>query len=580
MARKKRLNTAAVLGAESVIAPAIPEEPVQGFRTAAYVRLSMEDSGKIDGYSLQNQKDLLMSFINDHNDLHLYKMYVDNGYTGTQFERPAFDEMMQDMKSGLINCIVVKDLSRLGRNYLEAGNYLEQIFPFFKVRFISITDGYDSISPDFTDEALIIPLKNIINEGYAKDISVKVSSAIATRKRQGKFMGKVPLYGYLKDPDDKNHLVIDPEASLIVQRVFQMKLDGVSLGLIAKQMNEEGVPCPSKYFVLKGLSKETKYLNSFWDRNTAKRMLTNRMYLGCIVYGKSVRSFAKGIKEHTVPEENWKIVEGTHVPLVTEEDFNRVQELLEESSREAKNHASYAEGDVPNLFRGLIRCADCGGAMRMGKFRKPKKGSTEEYQYYGVYECSRHKLIYDYSCPQKSIRKDILDTAVEEAIRYHIRMFLDLERIIADLNKKTSVREAAVGMQDLIKKKQRRIAKVEQMSCGIYEDYQEGILNETEYLTLRKNYADEVLALTKEIEGLLQEQAQYDENYHATGSLSELAHRYRDFTELTREIIETFIAEIRVHTDGRLKITFRFEDEFEKLQQIAEMRKGGVNNER
>lgn len=574
MARKKRLNAAAVLGAESVIAPAIPEEPIQGFRTAAYVRLSMEDSGKIDGYSLQNQKDLLMSFINDHNDLHLYKMYVDNGYTGTQFERPAFDEMMQDMKSGLINCIVVKDLSRLGRNYLEAGNYLEQIFPFFKVRFISITDGYDSISPDFTDEALIIPLKNIINEGYAKDISVKVSSAIATRKRQGKFMGKVPLYGYLKDPDDKNHLVIDPEASRIVQRVFQMKLEGVSLGLIAKQMNEEGVPCPSKYFVLKGLSKETKYLNSFWDRNTAKRMLTNRMYLGCIVYGKSVRSFAKGIKEHTIPEENWKIVEGTHDPLVTEEAFERVQELLEESSREAKNHASYAEGDVPNLFRGLIRCADCGGAMRMGKFRKPKKSGAEEYHYYGVYECSRHKLIYDYSCPQKSIRKDILDNAVEEAIRYHIRMFLDLERVIADLNKKTSVREAAVGMQDLIRKKQRRIAKVEQMSCGIYEDYQEGILNETEYLTLRKTYADEVLSLTKEIEGLLQEQAQYDENYRAAGSLSELAHQYRDFTELSREIIETFIAEIRVHTGGRLKITFRFEDEFEKLQQIAEMRKG------
>lgn len=574
MARKKRLNTAAVLGAESVITPALPEEPDQGFRTAAYVRLSMEDSGKIDGYSLQNQKDLLMSFINDHSDLHLYKMYVDNGYTGTQFERPAFDEMMQDMKAGLINCIVVKDLSRLGRNYLEAGNYLEQIFPFFKVRFISITDGYDSISPDFTDEALIIPLKNIINEGYAKDISVKVSSAIATRKRQGKFMGKVPLYGYLKDPDDKNHLVIDPDASLIVKRVFQMKLDGISLGLIAKQMNEEGVPCPSKYFVLKGLSKETKYLSSFWDRNTVKRMLTNRMYLGCIVYGKSVRSFAKGIKEHTVPEENWKVVEGTHEPLITVDAFERVQELLEESSREAKNHASYAEGDVPNLFRGLIRCADCGGAMRMGKFRKPKKGGAEEYHYYGVYECSRHKLIYDYSCPQKSIRKDVLDIAVEEAIRYHIRMFLDLEKIIADLNKKTSVREAAVGLQDLIRKKQRRIAKVEQMSCGIYEDYQEGILNETEYLTLRKSYADEVLTLTKEIEGLMQEQTQYDENYRAAGSLSELAHQYRDFGELTREIIETFIAEIKVHTGGRLKITFRFEDELEKLQQIAEMRKG------
>lgn len=573
MARKKRLNAAAVLGAESVTTPAIPEEPVSGFSTAAYVRLSMEDSGKIDGYSLQNQKDFLMSFINDHKDLHLYKMYVDNGYTGTQFERPAFDEMMQDMKDGRINCIVVKDLSRLGRNYLEAGNYLEQIFPFFKVRFISITDGYDSISPDFTDEALIIPLKNIINEGYAKDISVKVSSAIATRKRQGKFMSKVPLYGYLKDPEDKNHLVIDPEAAAIVQRVFQMKLDGLSLGLIAKQMNEEGIPCPSKYFVLKGISKETKYLTSFWDRNTAKRMLTNQMYLGCIVYGKSKRSFAKGIKAHEVPSDEWQIVENTHEPLITREVFDKVQELLAESSKEYQNHASYAEGIVDNLFRGIIRCADCGGAMRMGKFRKPKAGCQDEFHYYGVYECCKRKMIYDYACPQKSIRKDTLDTAVEEAIRYHLQMFLDLESVIADLNKKTSVRNVAVSLQDSIKKKQRRIAKVEQMSCGIYEDYQEGILNENEYLTLRKNYADEVLALTKEIDVLIKDQAQYDENYRAVGSLSELAHRYRDFAELTREIIETFIAEIRVHTGGRLTITFRFEDEFEKLQQIAEMRK-------
>lgn len=572
MARKKRLNTAAVLNTECVIAQEKVAEVSNTYQTAAYVRLSMEDSGKIDGFSLQNQKDLILSFINEHADLQLYKMYVDNGYTGTQFERPAFDEMMQDMKAGRINCIVVKDLSRLGRNYLEAGNYLEQIFPFFKVRFISITDGYDSISPDFTDEALIIPLKNIINEGYAKDISMKVSSAIATRKRQGKFMGKTPLYGYLKDPEDKNHLVIDPEASLIVQRVFQMKLNGVSLGLIAKQMNEEGVPCPSKYFALKGISKETKYLHSFWDRNTAKRMLTNRMYLGCIVYGKSVRSFAKGIKAQEVPVDDWKIVVGTHEAIVTKEVFERVQELLEESSREAKNHASYAEGNVPNLFRGLIRCADCGGAMRMGKFRKPKQNSSEEYRYYGVYECSRHKLIYDYACPQKSIRKDALDTAVEEAIRYHIRLFLDTERVIADLNKKTSVRQAAVSLQDAMKKKQRRIAKVEQMSCGIYEDYQEGILTETEYLNLRKSYADEVITLTKEIDALMQEQSQYEEDFHAVGSLSEIVHRYAGFQELTREIIETFIAEVRVHTGGKLTILFRFEDEFQMLQQIAHQR--------
>lgn len=574
MARKKRLNTTAVLSCENVCVPSVPEEKTKCYQTAAYVRLSMEDSGKIEGYSLQNQKDLLVSFIEEHNDLQLYKMYVDNGYTGTQFERPAFDEMMQDMKNGLINCIIVKDLSRLGRNYLEAGNYLEQIFPFFKVRFISITDGYDSISPNETDEALIIPLKNIINEGYAKDISIKVSSALATRKRQGKFMGKLPLYGYLKDPDDKNHLVVDPEASVVVKRIFQMKLAGVSLGMIAKQLNDEAISCPSRYFVEKGISKETKYLDSYWSRMTVKKLLINRMYLGCLVYGKTVRSFARGIPYQTNPEDEWKMVEGTHEPLISEHDFEKVQELLAESNREYHNHASYAEGKVENLFRGIVRCADCNGAMVMGKFRKPIKDKAGEFHYYGEYKCCRQKMIGEYSaCPKKTIKKDDLDRTVEEAIRYHIRMFLDLEQVIADLNKKTSVRNAVSGLQSSVRKKQQRIAKVEQMSCGIYEDYQDGILNETEYLALRKNYAMEVMQLKEEITALSEEQAQYDENFRAAGTLSELAHQYSEFPELTRQVIETFVSEVKVHTGNRLTITFRFEDEFEKLKSLADMRK-------
>ena len=572
MARKKRLNTIAVLGAESVVTPAIPKETVSGYSTAAYVRLSMEDSGKIDGYSLQNQKALLMSFINEHEDLHLYKMYVDNGYTGTLFERPAFDEMMQDMKDGRINCIVVKDLSRLGRNYLEAGNYLEQIFPFFKVRFISITDGYDSISPNFTDEALIIPLKNIINEGYAKDISIKVSSAIATRKRQGKFMGKYPPYGYFKDPNDKNHLVVDSDTCQNVQRIFLLRSQGMSLGAIAKLLNEEQVPCPTRYLLQKGISKETRYAESYWDRNSVRRLLKNKVYLGMIVFGKEERSFAKGIKRHTIPEEEWQTVEGTHEPIIDQKLFDTVQELLDESKQEFYEKTSINEDYQPeNMFRGIIKCADCGRAMKMSKFVRTTKSGDKTYS--AVYECCRHKNLYEYSCPQKSIHKETLDLAVEEAIRYHIKIFLNLEYVIANLNKKTTIRQAAVSLQDSIKKKQRRIAKVEQMSCGIYEDYQEGILTESEYLTLRRTYADEVMTLTKEVDDMIKEQFQYDENFHAGGSLSEIAHRYSNFKELTREIIETFIEEIRVHTGGRLSITFRFQDEFEKLQQIAEMRK-------
>lgn len=572
MARKKRLNTTAVLGTESVITPSAPVASATGFSTAAYVRLSVEDSGKIDGYSLQNQEELLMSYINDHEELHLYKMYVDNGYTGTQFERPAFDEMMEDMKAGRINCIVVKDLSRLGRNYLESGNYLEQIFPFFKIRFISVTDGYDSLSPDFADEALIIPLKNIINEGYAKDISVKVSSAIETRKRQGKFMGKYPPYGYLKDPADKNHLIIDYDTCQNVQRIFCLRSEGIALGAIAKMLNEENLPCPTRYLLLKGISKETRFAESFWDRNTVRRILKNKVYLGMNVSGKEQSSFARGIKRHTIPEEEWRIVEGTHEPIIDAELFERVQVMLDESKQEFYEKIGINDDYKPeNLFQRIIKCADCGRAMKMSKFVRETKSGEKNYS--AVYECCRHKNIYDYSCPQKSISKKELDTAVEEALRYHINLFLNLEQVIADLNKKTSVRQAASGLQNAIKKKQQRIAKVEKMSCGIYEDYQEGLLNESEYLSLRKNYADEVIALTKEVNDMLKEQFQFDENFRAVGSLSEIAHRYRDFTELTREIIQTFIAEVRVHTGGRLTITFRFEDEFEKVQQIAAMRK-------
>ena len=262
MARKKRLNADAIIRNQGSCALGQNETKNHCggiYQTAAYIRLSAEDSGKKDGYSLQNQEMLVLDYIGSHPELNLYREYVDNGFSGTCFDRPAFDEMMQDMRDGRINCIVVKDLSRLGRNYLEAGNYLEQIFPFFKVRFISINDGYDSIAPDSADESLIIPLKNIINEGYAKDISVKVSTALETRKKQGKFTGKYAPYGYLKDPADKNHLIIDEETKDIVKWIFQMRADGMSMSGIATQLNQEGIPSPAAYLILKGISKEKSF---------------------------------------------------------------------------------------------------------------------------------------------------------------------------------------------------------------------------------------------------------------------------------------------------------------------------------
>ena len=570
MARKKRLDVNEVLDRERAGCGLQEEQNI--YQTAGYIRLSIEDSGKTNGYSLENQEKLVRDYIADRQDLRLYRLYIDNGATGTVFERPAFDEMMQDMKDGKINCIVVKDLSRLGRNYLEAGNYLEQIFPFFRVRFISITDGYDSNSPDVTDESLIIPLKNIINEGYAKDISLKITTSFESRKKQGQFMGRYPVYGYLKDPANKNHLIINPETCGIVRRIFQMRDSGMALGAIASQLNEEGIPSPARYLWIKGLSKEERHQDSYWDRINVKRLLTNKMYLGILVYGKERSSFAKGIKRQRVPESEWKYVPNAHEAIIDQELFDSVQKKLEDTKQNFLNMTGINEDYRPeNLFRGRIHCSDCGGAMKMSKFVNTRKdGSIDRY---AVYECCRRKKLYDLSCPQRSIRKAVVDKTVEEAIRFHIRTFLDTEQIIAKLNRSPKGRAAASDIQNHIREKQRRISKIERLSTGIYEDYREGILNEEEYLAIRSRYGEEKEGLVKEVDALMLAEREHEANYHSTGSLADIVRKYAEFPEINREIVEAFIADIQVHTDSHLVITFAFEDEFQRLIDMAEQRR-------
>ncbi|MCD8150522.1 MAG: recombinase family protein [Clostridiales bacterium] len=573
MARKKRLDTDRILNGSTSVP--VKEKDENIYHTAAYIRLSMEDSGKVNGYSLENQEKLVCDYIKHCQDMELYKLYVDNGFSGTKFERPAFDEMMQDMKSGKINCIVVKDLSRLGRNYLEAGNYLEQIFPFFRVRFISINDGYDSNSPNMADEALIIPLKNIINEGYARDISVKVTTAVEAKKKQGKYLGKYPPFGYLKDPGDKNHLLVDEEASAVVKRIFTLRDSGMPLGAIAKLLNNEGVPSPMRYFYLKGISKEEKALRSYWDRTKIKRMLQNPVYLGTLVYGKTQTSFAKGIPRHDLPEEEWKKVYNAHPAIINQKLFDSVQEKPEESKAVYYQNAGINDDYQPvNLFRGLIHCADCGAAMKMPKV--VRRTESKARKQYAFYECCRRNAIRNYSCPRKTVMKDDLDKTVEEAIRFHIQSFLDAEAVIQNLNHTVAAETKGNEIKVRIREKQRRLAKIRRLGTGIYEDYREGILSETEYLDLRCKYANESEALQREVDELFLKEEDYSEEYQAKGTLAEIVKANQNFAVLNREIVETFIADVKVHTDDHLEIVFNFEDEFQHLIKMSEARKGEV----
>ncbi len=566
MARTKRLDTAAVLdcGTSSVVKSRASVQNI--YRTAAYVRLSVEDSGKPGGESLENQEAVLRSYIASQEELLLYKVYTDNGYTGTKFERPAFDRMMADMRAGVVNCIVVKDLSRLGRNYLEAGKYIEQVFPFFRTRFISVADGYDSLHGSATEEGLLLPLKNLINEGYARDISTKVSTALAARKRQGKFMGKYAPYGYRKDPADKNHLVIDPETAGIVERIFQMRLDDLPLGTIARTLNAEGISCPARYRLETGLSCEHKYQNAIWDNTNVRRLLQNQVYVGDMVYGKEQSSFAQGIKRHAIPRAEWKVTENTHDAIISREVFAAVQDKLEASRQKFERMIGKNQDFQPeNLFRGLLRCGECGSAMKLSKFVCDTGANT---LYYALYECCRRKKGRD--CTMKSIRKEELDTAVLEAIRYHIRLFLDTRRLVRKQNRdcKTVVSSLRAQEQTL----QNRLQKVERLRCSAYEDYHEGLLEENEYLEVRKQYAAEVDKRKAELEALHCRLEDYSDDI-GNGGLAKTAARYPEITELNRELIEAFISEIFIFPDSRVKIRFRFQDEFDRLMRLAGQRR-------
>ena len=333
------------------------------FRTAVYLRLSVEDNGKKDADSLDNQRELLLSYVADRPYLELIEIYEDNGWTGTDFDRPAFQRMLEDAQKGKINCIVVKDLSRLGRNYVEAGNYLEKVFPFLNLRFIAVNDNYDSASLT-SGEHLGATLKNVVNDIYAKDISRKSCSALKMKRVKGEYIGNYAPYGYLKDPQDKNHLIVDTETASIVVEIFTMRAEGLGVGTIIRKLNEKGYPSPGRLRYERGIitNNNTKGKALPWNRHVLTDMLYNIAYIGHLAQGKSTSCLHKGIPFHWTDPSEWDIAENTHEPIISMDLWEQVQRVNQSLSNAAKaSHGKY--GNLPkreNPYGSLLRCADCG----------------------------------------------------------------------------------------------------------------------------------------------------------------------------------------------------------------------------
>ena len=388
------------------------------YDAALYLRLSkddMEEGGaKSESNSIANQRELLRSFVKSQPDIQIFDIYVDDGYSGGNFDRPEFKRMTTDIEAGKVNCVIVKDLSRFGREYIEAGRWIEKTYPALNVRFISVTDQFDSKTADFSEKSFVVPIKNFVNESYCRDISGKVRSHQKIKREKGEFIGAFAPYGYCKDPENKNCLVIDSYAADIVRKIFSWKIDGFSLGAIAEKLNVRHVQSPKEYKKANGENYNSGFHSSDtpkWSAVQIKRILTNEVYIGNMVQGKQERISYKVKQRLDKPESEWVKVENTHPVIIRQNDFDVVQKLLQYDGRASKT------SDSANFFSGFVFCGDCKTPMirRVNQYRGKKKS---------FYICQTKNKGGD--CTRHSIPEEVLKRIVLKEIQAYTALFYRL----------------------------------------------------------------------------------------------------------------------------------------------------------
>lgn len=519
------------------------------FNVAIYIRLSREDGDKEESDSVGNQRKLLTEYVSRHDDFILYDIYIDDGFTGTNFNRPAFQKMIADIEDKKVNCVVVKDLSRFGRDYIDTGRYLERIFPELSVRFISVSDNIDSIKQAYD---MLLPIKNIFNEQYARDISNKIQATVKSKQKAGEFIGAFTSYGYKKSPVNKNKLVIDEYASEVVKRIFAMYAQGIGKQSIAKQLNAEGILCPSEYKKLNGENyKNCNRLKttSYWTYSTINTMLHNEMYIGNMIQGKKHQRM-RG-KQHKVDRENWVRVENTHEPIIDRDTWDKVQKLL------SKKHRDIDLETNKNIFAGFIKCGDCGRSM-MKNFWRRADGSKSYSFYCGTYKRSGK----DY-CTPHTLPFQVLNDIVLGDLKAIIRNVENLQELI----KKQSCTELKIRNStntELIKVKA-ELARVKKLKKSIYEDYKDELISKEEYLSYREDYQQKEALYSKQIETLeAKNKETVTEDVFETPWLKRLLE-LKDIEELDRDIVVEMIDEITVYENRKIKIRYNFGDELEHL---------------
>ncbi len=564
MARTKRKINPILPEAEA------PAPAQKKYRTAAYVRLSVEDSGKPGADTIEGQKNLLLHFIENDKSLALYGLFCDNGRTGTDFERPEFEKLMEAVKHGEVDCIVVKDLSRFGRNYKETGNYLERIFPFLGVRFIAVNDGFDTLTAERGADGYLVPLKNLINEVYSKDISKKSGSALATKQKNGDFIGAWAPYGYRKCADDPHKLEPDEATAPVVRQIFQWRVDGMSVTRIAKKLNDSGIPSPSAYLYNTGVCKTEKYNGAIWHIQAVKIILTRQVYIGNMVQGTKRQSFYENRRQYKKPQEEWVIVENTHEPIIDRDTFEKVQEIMRQRNEEyfeKLGRFSYLE-TTENILKGLIYCADC---------KRPLvryKNVSHNKKLWYTFICQTHSNDIT-SCPKKNIREDALIPMLMQAIQTQIELAADMDELVRRVNSSPKHRKRTADLQGRLDSAKKALKRYNNLYDSLYQNYVDKLMTEQEYVTLKSRYKAEAEEAERQIEALTRQQVEESEHTPENRFLTAFGS-FKGEDTLTKEMAQALIERVYVDGNSNIEIIFRYRDEYRALCTYLEGKENGA----
>jgi len=554
MARKSRVGIAEIPEIQNMFL----------YKAAIYKRLSDEDGDDMEADSLVNQEKISRHHIVDHPDIDVVGVYADNGYTGMNFKRPDFVRLKEDILLGKINCVIVKDISRLGRNFIMTSEYVERIFPELGVRLICVNDGYDSADENADAGALMLPFKMVMNDAYSRDTSVKIRSSITAMMDNGEFLppvGSIP-FGYLRNAEE-NTFDVDIEVASTVRLIFNLRAEGMQFNAIAKELNSRGLPSPGRIRFIRGVTKDPRMENAQWIRGTIRKITNDPVYLGHRIHGK-VKRDKLGMPKTRRPKDEWQIIENTHPAIISQELYDLVQKVnaeeLERLSKYEKNKKP--SSDYRSLFQDKLFCADCGAKMIA---QKGTGRATSPVPTWIYYNCNGYKYSNNQQCSNHYIRQEAIMTAITNLLNKQVEIALDIEKLISDVKKMPPVVRHQSSITDQVKGSTIKIQNVEEKIEHLLIDLTNGVIDRDEYEYMKVKYNQKLEYYREESEKLKEKSQELVTVISTTQQWLNAIKEYKKLPEISRSILDALVDKIYISESKAIKIDLKYCDPYKPI---------------